>query len=123
MCFEICAVEIKEWRQNLHLLRLRSQNNLKRYNQPVMKKHENEVRRKMVVVRLNQSEYDQLQKLQRQTTEKTISNYLHKLALNKQVIVKYRNVMADDFLIINQNVITNTVLIYINHVYQFYRKE
>jgi hypothetical protein len=88
-----------------------------------MKKRENEVRRKMVVVRLNQSEYDQLQKLQRQTTEKTISNYLHKLALNKQVIVKYRNVMADDFLIINQNVITNTVLIYINHVYQFYRKE
>ena len=52
----------------------------------------------MVVVRLNPQEYEQLQKFQEQTTEKTISNYLRKVALRKPVLVKYRNTSADDFL-------------------------
>jgi aminopeptidase N len=63
-----------------------------------MKKRENEVRRKMVVVRFNQAEYHQLLQFKRQTTEKTISNYLRKLAVNKPICVTYRNVTADEFL-------------------------
>jgi hypothetical protein len=63
-----------------------------------MKKKETEVRRRMVVVRLNPEEYQQLQQFQEQTTETTISNYLRKVALQKPVLVKYRNSSADDFL-------------------------
>jgi hypothetical protein len=63
-----------------------------------MKKKESEVRRRMVVVRLNQEEFQQLQKFVEQTTETTISNYLRKVALGKPVLVKYRNASADDFL-------------------------
>jgi hypothetical protein len=63
-----------------------------------MKKMESEVRKKMVVIRLNEDEFEQLQTLQEQTTEKSISNYLRKVALQKPVLVKYRNTSADDFL-------------------------
>jgi hypothetical protein len=63
-----------------------------------MKKCEQEVRRKMVVFRLNPNEFKTLEKLKSQTTERTISNYLRKLALHKPVTVKYRNATADDFL-------------------------
>ena len=63
-----------------------------------MQKMETEVSRKMVVVRLNQSEYFQLRKFQAETTEKKISSYLRKLALQKPVIVKYRNTTGDEFL-------------------------
>lgn len=63
-----------------------------------MKKKESDVRKKMIVVRLNEAEDKQLQKFVGQTTEKTVSNYLRKLALQKPVTVKYRNVSADDFL-------------------------
>ena len=64
-----------------------------------MKKSEKEVRRKMVVVRMNENEFRQLGKFQRQTTEKDISSYLRKVALQKPVTVKYRNESADDFLL------------------------
>jgi hypothetical protein len=64
-----------------------------------MKKPEKEVRRKMVVVRMNEEEFRQLEKLQRQTTEKDTSTYLRKVALQKPVTVKYRNESADDFLL------------------------
>jgi hypothetical protein len=63
-----------------------------------MKKKETEVRHKMVVVRLNAEEFSTLLKLQQQTTETTLSNYLRKVALQKPVLVKYRNSSADDFL-------------------------
>ena len=63
-----------------------------------MRKKESEVRKKMVVVRLNVAEDQLLQKFLKQTTEKTVSNYLRKLALQKPVTVKYRSVSADDFL-------------------------
>jgi len=49
-------------------------------------------------MRMNDDELNQLQKLQQQTTEKDISNYLRKVSLQKPVIVKYRNQSADDFL-------------------------
>jgi hypothetical protein len=64
-----------------------------------MKKSEKEVRRKMVVVRMNESEFNQLEKLQQKTTEKDTSSYLRKVALQKPVTVKYRNASADDFLL------------------------
>ena len=63
-----------------------------------MKKKENDVRKKMVVVRMNSGEFDQLEKLCKQTTERSVSSYLREVALKKPVIVKYRNQSADDFL-------------------------
>ena len=64
-----------------------------------MKKLESEVRSKMVVVRMNEAEINQLTKLQGKTTEKDTSSYLRKVALQKPVTVKYRNESADDFLL------------------------
>jgi hypothetical protein len=64
-----------------------------------MKKLDSEVRRKMVVVRMNEREINQLTKLQGKTTEKDTSAYLRKVALQKPVTVKYRNESADDFLL------------------------
>jgi MobC-like protein len=64
-----------------------------------MKKQESEVRSKMVVVRMNETEINQLTKLQGKTTEKDTSSYLRKVALQKPVTVKYRNESADDFLL------------------------
>lgn len=64
-----------------------------------MKKLESEVRSKMVVVRMNEREINQLTKLQEKTTEKDTSAYLRKVALQKPVTVKYRNASADDFLL------------------------
>lgn len=53
----------------------------------------------MVVVRMNETEFTQLEKLQQKTTEKDTSSYLRKVALQKPVTVKYRNASADDFLL------------------------
>ena len=64
-----------------------------------MKKLESEVRSKMVVVRMNETEINQLTKLQGKTTEKDTSAYLRKVALQKPVTVRYRNESADDFLL------------------------
>lgn len=64
-----------------------------------MKKPESEVRNKMVVVRMNEAEINQLTKLQGKTTEKDTSSYLRKVALQKPITVKYRNESADDFLL------------------------
>lgn len=64
-----------------------------------MKKLESEVRKKMVVVRMNETEFNQLEKFQQKTTEKDTSSYLRKVALQKPVTVKYRNESADDFLL------------------------
>lgn len=53
----------------------------------------------MVVVRMNEQEFKQLVKFQRQTIEKNIGSYLRMVALQKPVTVKYRNESADDFLL------------------------
>jgi hypothetical protein len=63
-----------------------------------MRKNEIEVRKKMVVVRLNDKEFEKLQNLQNQTTDKYLSDYLRKVLLQKPILVKYRNQSADDFL-------------------------
>ncbi|MGF2412654.1 MAG: plasmid mobilization protein [Ferruginibacter sp.] len=63
-----------------------------------MKKVESEVRSKMVVVRMNNTEFEKLESLRKKTTERYLSSYLRKLSLEKPVTVKYRNQSADDFL-------------------------
>ena len=63
-----------------------------------MKKEEKEVRNIFVKMRMNDAEFLQLQKLQKQTTEKYLSNYLRKVVLQKPVMVNYRNQSADEFL-------------------------
>ena len=63
-----------------------------------MKKRETEVRKKMIVVRMNKTEFGQLEKFKKESTERTISNYLRKVSLKKPVTVKYRNQSADDFI-------------------------
>jgi hypothetical protein len=64
-----------------------------------MKKQENEVRSKMVVVRMNETEFELAEKFRKKTTERYPSTYMRKLSLQKPVTVKYRNESADDFLL------------------------
>lgn len=63
-----------------------------------MKKNENEVRNKMIVVRMNSTEFEKVETLRKKTTERYLSTYVRKLSLEKPVTVKYRNQSADDFL-------------------------
>lgn len=63
-----------------------------------MKKKEADVRRKMIVVRLNEKEFLQLEKYKAGSTEKKVSTYLRKVALQQPVTIIYRNGSADDFL-------------------------
>lgn len=63
-----------------------------------MKKSENERRRHWLKIRINETEAAQLKLLQKQTTERTLSNYVRKVALQKPVTVTYRNKSTDDFL-------------------------
>ncbi|PQV62041.1 hypothetical protein CLV53_101316 [Sediminibacterium magnilacihabitans] len=56
------------------------------------------VRKKMVVVRMNEAEFEQVEKFCRQSTERNLSSYLRKVSLQKPVTIKYRNASADDFL-------------------------
>ncbi len=64
----------------------------------IMKKQENEVRKKFIKIRMNEGEIKQVKKNQQQTTERNLSDYIRKVSLQKPVIVKYRNQSADDFL-------------------------
>jgi hypothetical protein len=63
-----------------------------------MKKDSKEVRNKMVVVRMNEREYERLHAFYTATTCRQLSDYIRKLILQKPVIVKYRNQSADEFL-------------------------
>jgi hypothetical protein len=63
-----------------------------------MKKQEREVRKHFVKARMNDGELIALTSLQKKTTEKDVSSYLRKVALQKPITVKYRNQSADDFL-------------------------
>jgi MobC-like protein len=64
-----------------------------------MKKQENEVRNKMVVVRMNETEFELAEKFRKKTTERYPSTYMRKLSMQKPITVKYRNESADDFLL------------------------
>jgi hypothetical protein len=63
-----------------------------------MKKQESEVRNKMVIVRMNASEWRALEDLHKKSTHKYLSTYARKVLLQKPVVLKYRNQSADDFL-------------------------
>ena len=53
----------------------------------------------MVVVRMNETEFEQAEKFRKKTTERYLSTYVRKLSLQKPLTVKYRNESADDFLL------------------------
>ena len=63
-----------------------------------MKKQENEVRKKMVVVRMNNDEFEKVENLRKKSTERNLSSYLREVVLQKPVLINYRNQSADDFL-------------------------
>ena len=63
-----------------------------------MKKEEKEVRRHFVKTRMNDNELARVIELQKKTTERDVSSYLRRVALQKPVVVTYRNRSADDFL-------------------------
>lgn len=63
-----------------------------------MKKEQKKVRSHMVKMRMNEEELELLQKLHKQSMERHLSNYLRKVALQKPVIIKYRNQSADELL-------------------------
>jgi hypothetical protein len=63
-----------------------------------MEKSPKKISYKTVGVPFKQSEYDRLKKLYAQSTERALSTYVRKVALQKPVTVKYRNASADDFL-------------------------
>ena len=63
-----------------------------------MKKQEKEVRKKMVVVRMNDNEFKQMEKLRKKSTERNLSSYIREVVLQKPVLINYRNQSADDFL-------------------------
>ena len=64
-----------------------------------MKKLESEVRNKMVVIRMNETEFEQAETFRKKTTERYLSTYVRKLSLQKPLTVKYRNESTDDFLL------------------------
>ncbi len=63
-----------------------------------MKKQEKEVRKKMIVVRMNDNEFEQMEKLRKKSTERNLSSYVREVVLQKPVLINYRNQSADDFL-------------------------
>jgi MobC-like protein len=63
-----------------------------------MKKPENEVRKIVIKIRMNEEELMQVKKKQYQTTERTLSEYIRNMSMQKPVTVRYRNQSADDFL-------------------------
>ena len=63
-----------------------------------MKKEESEVRKHFVKTRMNDDELKRVLALQQKTTEKDVSSYLRKVALQKPIVIAYRNKSADEFL-------------------------
>ncbi|HEY5408373.1 MAG TPA: plasmid mobilization relaxosome protein MobC [Ginsengibacter sp.] len=63
-----------------------------------MKKQQNEVRKIFIKIRMNNEELKQVKKKQQQTTERSLSEYIRNVSMQKPVTVKYRNQSADDFL-------------------------
>lgn len=63
-----------------------------------MKKQENEVRKKVFKIRMNDAEIKMLKKYKEQTTERSLGGYMRKVSMQKPVTIKFRNQSADDFL-------------------------
>lgn len=64
----------------------------------IMKKNENEVRKIILKIRMNEDELKQVKKQQQKSTERNISAYVREVAMQKPVLINYRNQSADDFL-------------------------
>ena len=62
-----------------------------------MKKKAIEVRKKMIVVRMNNTELESFEKLIKRTTVRNVSEYARDILLAKPVTVKFRNISADTF--------------------------
>ena len=63
-----------------------------------MKKKENEVRKIFIKIRMTEDELKRVKKHKEQTTERSLSEYMRNVSMQKPVIVKYRNQSANDFL-------------------------
>lgn len=63
-----------------------------------MKKPTEEIRSLILKIRVSEEEKKKIQYFQSQSTEKSLSNYLRKLALQKPVTIRVRNESTDDFL-------------------------
>ena len=63
-----------------------------------MKKQENEVRKIFIKIRMNEDELTSVKKHKAQTTERSLSEYMRNVSMQKPVTVKYRNQSTDDFL-------------------------
>ena len=63
-----------------------------------MTRKNREVRNIFFKIRMNNSELEQLKKQKQQSTERSLSNYVRKVALQKPVTIRYRNQSADEFL-------------------------
>lgn len=63
-----------------------------------MEKVKKELRKHFVKTRMNDTELNQLTKLQQKSADKELSNYIRKVLLQKPVAITYRNQSADDFL-------------------------
>ncbi len=63
-----------------------------------MKKKEKDVRKKMIVVRMNEQEFEKVENLRKKSTERNLSSYVREVVLQKPVLINYRNQSADDFL-------------------------
>lgn len=60
------------------------------------RKPSDNVRSRIITLRMNDEEFQTMLRLRKKTTEYTNSNYLRKLALHKPVTVKTRNVSLDE---------------------------
>ena len=63
-----------------------------------MDQNQKDIRNIMIMIRMNQLEYERLLVLRKRTTEKKNSTYIRKVVLLEPVTVIYRNGSADDFL-------------------------
>lgn len=63
-----------------------------------MKKNENEVRKIVLKVRMNEAELKLVKRQQQKSTERNVSAYVREVAMKKPVFINYRNQSADDFL-------------------------
>ena len=63
-----------------------------------MKKNENEVRKIVLKVRMNEAELKLVKRQQQKSTERNVSAYVREVAMKRPVFINYRNQSADDFL-------------------------
>jgi len=63
-----------------------------------MSRNETQRRTLVLKIRISPQEQKLIEQHRQKSTEKTLSNYIRKLAMQKPVTIRYRNESADDFL-------------------------